>query len=60
MKIRYAKQLHSGDEVQIKRTGVIMRVIETEYVSKEQTANHIEALSVRLEDGNWYGHKEIK
>lgn len=60
MKFSDAKNLHSGDEVMVKKTKEIMQVIESEYISKEQTANHISALSVRLSDGNWYGYKEIK
>lgn len=59
MRLRDAKKLHSGDEVTVKRTKEILRVIETEYVSASDTSNRVPALSVFLEDGNWYGYKEI-
>lgn len=59
MRLRDAKKLHSGDEVTVKRTKENLRVIETEFVSARDTSNGIAALSVFLEDGNWYGYKEI-
>lgn len=59
MRLRDAKKLHSGDEVTVKRTKETLRVIETEYVAPCDTANGIPGLSVFLEDGNWYGYKEI-
>lgn len=37
-----------------------MQVVEIEYIEPEQTSNNIAGLSVMLEDGNWYGYKEIK
>lgn len=57
MRLRDAKKLHSGDEVTVKRSKEILRVIETEYIAA--TSNGFPALSVFLEDGNWYGYKEI-
>ena len=60
MKLSDARKLHGGDEVTVRRTGAVLRVIETEYVSKEESASGIPALSVFLEDGNWYGYKEVK
>lgn len=54
--MRYADalKLHSGDEVTVKRSKEIMRVIETEVVPE------IKGISIMLEDGNWYGYKEIR
>lgn len=59
MRLTDAKKLHSGDKVTVKRAKEILRVIETEYVAPCDTANGIPGLSVYLEDGNWYGYKEI-
>lgn len=59
MTLKAALNLHSGDEVTVKKTGTVMAVVEKEYVSAEQTPTHIPGLSVRLDDGNWYGYKEI-
>lgn len=62
MKIAEAKLLHAGDEVVVKadkETGTpswIGRVIEVEV---ERRTNR-EDVSVMLDDGNWYGYKEIK
>ena len=54
MRYEDALKLHSGDEVTVKRSKEIMRVIEREVVE------YIKGISVMLEDGNWYGHKEIR
>lgn len=59
MTLKSALQLHNGDVVTVKKTGMVMTVVETEYVSADQTANHAPGLSVLLHDGNWYGYKEI-
>ena len=59
MRLRDAKKLHSGDEVTVKRTKEILRVIETEYISAQDMSNGVPGLSVFLEDGIWYGYKEI-
>lgn len=64
MFLRCAKQLHNGDEVIVKATGAVMRVVETETVSSEistvkgyiQRANSV---NVMLEDGNWYSHRDL-
>lgn len=60
MTLKNALKLHSGDEVVVKKTRQVQLVVEFEYIPKEQTSNNIAGLSVRLTDGNWYGHKEIK
>lgn len=59
MRLRDAKKLHSGDEVTVKRSKEILRVIETEFISASEMSNGVSGLSVFLEDGNWYGYKEI-
>ena len=60
MRLREAKKLHNEDEVTVKKTGQTMQVVEIEYIEPEQTSNNIAGLSVMLEDGNWYGYKEIR
>ena len=59
MRLRDAKKLHSGDEVTVKRTKETLRVIETEYIAAQDMSNRVSGLSVFLENGNWYGYKEI-
>ena len=59
MKIQDALKLHNGDEVTVKKTKQVMRVIEVEVTPKEHTTNNMTCIDVKLEDGNWYGYKEI-
>ena len=62
MKLSEAKLLHSGDEVVVKADketntpSWIGRVVEVEI---EHRTNR-ESVSIMLDDGNWYGHTEIK
>lgn len=60
MKFADALKLHNEDEVTVKRTKRVMRVVEVEITPKENTFNHIACVDVLLEDGNWYGYKEIR
>lgn len=53
MKYIDALKLHPGDEVTVKRSKITMRIVEIEVVE------YIKGISVRLDDGNWYGYKEI-
>ena len=57
MKLKEAIELHNEDEVIVKKTGCAMYVIETE---AEYENGKIKRINIMLEDGNWYGHKEIK
>lgn len=59
MTYKNAIQLHTGDEVTVKKTHQVMTVVEIESVKAEDTTNHIPGVSVHLDDGNWYGYKEI-
>lgn len=62
MKLSEAKLLHKGDEVVVKADketntpSWIGSVIEVEV---ERRTNR-EDVSVLLDDGNWYGYREIK
>ncbi len=60
MKLNDALKLHNEDEVTVKKTKQIMQVVEVEITSKEHTSNNMTCVDVMLEDGNWYGYKEIK
>ena len=60
MKLADALKLHNEDEVTVKRTKAVLRVVEVEITPKEHTANRMDCVDVLLEDGNWYGYKEIK
>ena len=59
MKYRDAVKLHNEDEVIIKSTGEVRKIIETVVVDKEETVNHVACVSILLDNGIWYGHKEI-
>ena len=59
MKIRDALKLHNGDEVIVKKNKQVMRVVEVEITPKEHTTNNMTCIDVKLEDGNWYGYKEL-
>ena len=52
MKRGDAMKLHNEDEVIVKKTGQVLRVIETHL--------HPKVLYLLLSDGNWYNNKEIK
>jgi len=52
MKLKDAMRLHNEDEVIIKKTGQVLRVIETRL--------HPKVFYLLLSDGNWYNNKEIK
>lgn len=61
MTLKNALQLHNGDEVTVKKTDCIMTVVQIKYVPKDPSYGRInDNLSVFLEDGCWYDHKEIK
>ena len=59
MKIRDALKLHNEDEVIVKKNKQVMRVVEIKVTPKEHTANNRTCIDIMLEDGNWYGYKEI-
>jgi len=52
MNYKYAKRLHKGDEVTIKKTGVIKMVLEVEIQEK--------TVLVRTDDWCLYAHNEIR
>ena len=54
MKYSDALKLRPGDEVTVKRSKITMQIVEIEVVE------YIKGVSVRLDDGNWYGYKEIR
>ncbi len=58
MKLQHALKIHNEDEVVVKKTKQVMRVVEIEVTPKEHT-NNMTCVYIMLEDGNWYGHKEI-
>lgn len=55
MTFRNAKKLHNEDEVTIKETGNILRVLDA-YVNLFNSKQ----ILIKCEDGNTYTHKEIK
>ena len=60
MRVRDALKLHNEDEVTVKRTDTVLRVVRAEPIPKEFTKNNKSCVDVLLEDGNWYEHREIK
>ena len=59
MKRRDAVKLHNEDEVIIKKTGQILRVIEACWHLLDKHGNP-RVINLLLDDGNWYNHKEVK
>lgn len=59
MKLQDALKLHNEDEVTVKKTKQVMSVVEIEVTPKEHTTNNMTCVDIMLEDGNWYGYKEI-
>lgn len=59
MKLKDALNLHNNDEVTVKKTNQVMKVADIEITPKEHTLNNMTCVDVRLEDGNWYGYKEL-
>ena len=43
----------------VKKNKQVMRVVEIEVTPKEYTTNNMACVDIRLEDGNWYGYKQI-
>ena len=61
MRLVQALQLHKGDEVTVKKKNQhtsewIGTVVETEVTE----VNGRKFVDIMLENGNWYGYKEIK
>ena len=54
MTYREAKKLHNEDVVTVCRTGEYRAVIET------QDVPDIKIVSIMLDDGNWYSHREVR
>ena len=59
MKRRDAMKLHNEDEVIVKKTGQVRRVIESSQHLLDKHGNPI-VINLLLDDGNWYNHKEVK
>ena len=59
MKLIKAKNLRNGDRVAVKKGKEIMEITDIEHVSREETCDGSELISVRLSNGNWYGYKEV-
>lgn len=60
MKYKDAIKLHNEDEVIIKKTGEVRSVVEIIVTPKEHTTNNIPCVDILLDDGDWYGYKEVK
>lgn len=52
-----AMNLHNEDEVIVKKTGCVMTVLDVDIFVKDN--GDIEKVDLLLDDGNWYGHKEV-
>ncbi len=59
MRLKDAEKIHNGDEVMIKKTKTVKTVVEKVSIKRNETTNNIACVSVMLDDGNWYGYKEI-
>lgn len=59
MKRRDAMKLHNEDEVIVKKTGQVLRVIKAWEVNLDKHGNP-RVISLLLDDGLWYTHKEVK
>lgn len=59
MKLKHAKSLQKGDEVIVKRTRQVLKVVEVDVVAATAPTKEISSVEIMLEDGNWYGHREI-
>jgi hypothetical protein len=56
MKLEHAKNLHNEDEVTIKETGRILRVLDAYTVDDP---DHGECVLIECEDGCTYRHDEV-
>ena len=59
MKRRDAMKLHNEDEVIVKKTGLVLRVIESYWHLLDKHGNP-RVINLLLDDGLWYTHKEVK
>lgn len=59
MKLQDALKLHNEDEVTVTATKQTMRVVEIDVTPREKTPTHRIWVHVMLEDGNWYGYREL-
>ena len=58
MKLKNAMKLHNEDEVTIKKTRQILRVIESRWPLLDKHGDP-RIINLLLDDGNWYNHKEV-
>ena len=59
MKRRDAVKLHNEDEVIVKKTGQVLRVIESCWHLLDKHGNP-RVINLLLNDGKWYNHKDVK
>ena len=59
MRLQNALKLHNEDEVMVKKTKEVLRVMEIEVTPKECTTNNMTCVDIKCTDGNWYGYKEL-
>ena len=59
MRLKDAEKIHNGDEVMIKKTKTVKTVVDKVSLKRNETINNVACVSVKLDDGNWYGYKEI-
>lgn len=60
MTLKDALNLQVGDTVTIKKTKRISQVVDIEVTPKESTTNKMTCVDVKLDDGSWYGYKEVR
>lgn len=53
MRYNEAKKYHNEDEVMVKETGEVQRILQVEILEKPKIVSFL------LQDGNWYGHTEV-
>lgn len=59
MKLKDARKLHNEDEVTIKKTGQVLRVMDS-FAPLLDAFGKPKIILFLLTDGNYYNHKEIK
>jgi len=59
MKRGDAMKLHNEDEVIVKKTGQVLRVIKAWGLNLDKHRNP-SVIALLLDDGIWYTHKEVK
>lgn len=51
--------LHVGDKVTVRQTGLVAKIIEIKFIMHETARKTIVIADLKLDDGHWYDHSTV-